>query len=138
MKKKGIAVILLAVLILTLLCGCSTELSMTLNADGTGSMTQTVLIEKEYTEGDGVNLDKTFTYEDVTVDGKAYKKGTKSVTFSSVNAIPDMDGCQLAFDENSFYMRNAEGSDVSGEAATGMTSEEFKEIYQYNCTITFP
>ena len=138
MKKKGIAVVLLAALILTLLCGCSTELSMTLNADGTGSMTQTVLIEKEYTEGDGVTLDKTFTYEDVTVDGKAYKKGTKSVTFSSVNAIPDMDGYQLAFDENSFYMRNAEGSDVSGEAATGMTSEEFKEIYQYNCTITFP
>ena len=92
MKKKGIAVILLAVLILTLLCGCSTELSMTLNADGTGSMTQTVLIEKEYAEGDGVTLDETFIYEDVTVDGKAYKKGTKSVTFSIVNAIPDMDG----------------------------------------------
>ena len=47
MKKKGIAVVLLAALILTLLCGCSTDLSMTLNTDGTGSMTQTVLIEKE-------------------------------------------------------------------------------------------
>ena len=86
MKKKGIAVVLLAALILTLLCGCSTELSMTLNADGTGSMTQTVLIEKEYTEGDGVTLDKTFTYEDVTVDGKAYKKGTKSVTSSECDS----------------------------------------------------
>ena len=79
MKKKGLAVILMAVLVMALLCGCSTDLTMSINEDGSGSVTQTVMIEKEYLADGSVTLDKTFTYEDVTEKGKAYRKGTKTI-----------------------------------------------------------
>ena len=92
MKKKGTALMLAAVLMIAALCGCSSDLTMKLEADGSGTMTQTVLIEKEFIGDDTSSLDESFTYVDVTENGKEYKKGTKTVTFKNVKEIPDMDG----------------------------------------------
>lgn len=138
MKKKGTALMLAAVLMIAALCGCSSDLTMKLEADGSGTMTQTVLIEKEFIGDDTSSLDESFTYVDVTENGKEYKKGTKTVTFKNVKEIPDMDGYLITFDENCFSMKNESASDIADTDSLGITEEEMKEMMQTSCTITFP
>ncbi|MDD6208046.1 MAG: hypothetical protein PUB10_05960 [Clostridiales bacterium] len=138
MTKKGAALLVSAVMMLAGLCGCSTDLTMNLKADGSGTVTQTVMIEKEYLGEDESSLDESFTYEDVKENGKEYKKGTKTVTFDRVKDIPDLDGCQIAFDENCFYMRNDSAMEVSGSTSSSVSTEEMKDLLQMSTKVTFP
>ena len=137
--KKGAAVLLSALLMVTSLCGCSADLDMKLEEDGSGTMTQTVMIEKEYMGSDDTSdLDDGFTYVDVTENGKEYKKGTKTDTFKNVKEIPDMEGTQIAFDEKCFYIREESAVEASEDASLGISPEEMKAMLQMNYTITFP
>ena len=79
MKRKIVVAMLTVVLMLATLCGCSGDTTMNIEENGSGTLQSVVMIEKEYLTDGNVTLDKDYTWQDVTVGGKAYKKGTRNI-----------------------------------------------------------
>ncbi len=134
MKRKIVVAMLTVVLMLATLCGCSGDTTMNIEENGSGTLQSVVMIEKEYLTDGNVTLDKDYTWQDVTVGGKAYKKGTRNITFNDVTKIEDMDDAQIAFNSNYFFLKNK----TATEAVSSSYDEEMKKLFQQTYTFTFP
>lgn len=134
MKKKIVVAMLTVVLMLATLCGCSGDVTMNIEENGSGTLQSVIMIEKEYLKDGNITLDPEYTWQDVTVGGKAYKKGTRNITFSDVTKIKDMDTAQIAFNSNYFFMKNK----TATESVNSSSEEEMKKYFKQTYTFTFP
>jgi len=139
MKQKWVACCLLVVMLITTICGCSSDVTMTINENGSGTMTQTVMIETAYLESGEIVLNPEYTYEDVTVGGVPYKKTEITTTFNSVSELSKMEGmedCLFTFNEKQFSMKGKSAAYAGTSSSAEM--EQMKELMQISYTITFP
>jgi hypothetical protein len=141
MKQKWMALCLVAVMLIAMLCGCSTDFDITIGEDGSGSITETVMFEKEYLEGMEDQLSDKYVWEDVEQDGVAYKKGTKTISFRSLSDLAkeeefESSGAVFTFDQNQFSMKGATAS--VGATSADSSLEEMKKMLQGSYEITFP
>lgn len=138
LKWKLVALGLLAVLLITVFCGCSVDTETVIQEDGSGSITQTVLMEKEYLESE--ETDKGYVYEDVTIDGVEYRKGTKTVSFTKVSDIPklldNMKDCRISYDEKQFFLESKMDTYTAKGVSTG--TDQIKGMLQISYSFTFP
>lgn len=134
--KRNFIMLLTLVFIVAAVCGCSADMTMSINSDGSGTMTRTILIEKEYVDSGEISLEDDVTYEDVTINGVAYKKGTKTDTFSKITDITGAEDTSSCFNNKYFYLRD------KSPIATGNSSSSaelaMKNMLQINYSITFP
>jgi hypothetical protein len=119
----------------------------TFNEDGSGSITETMMVEQEYlTDGTSSSQDSGFVWEDVTENGVAYKKGTKTITFQAISDLKTESGFEdtvFTFDKNKFIVKQESTATVSTTTASATDSssnltESLKQMLQISYTFTFP
>jgi hypothetical protein len=142
MKQKWIALCLVAAMLVGVLSGCSVDMEATINADGSGSITETMLVEQEYlNNGAQLSEDSGFVWEDVTENGTAYKKGTKTITFQAFSDLKTESGFEDAvftFNKKKFVVKQKGAATASTSDSSSELTEALKEKLQISYTFTFP